>query len=532
MEESLILVDHNDQQIGTGLKLPVHREGLLHRAFSLFIFDRHERLLLQQRAQTKYHSAGLWTNSCCGHPRPGESTAQAAHRRLEEEMGFDCPLEKVATLIYKAQVPGDLVEHEFDHIYIGRFDGDPQVNPDEASHWRWIETSELLQWIDTEPEAFTTWFKTILNAPTCQLEQWKSRANPNLQIDPVHYQDQILAQVSRTFALTIPQLPAELYPAVTNAYLLCRIADTIEDEPGLTAGQKRHYENAYLDAVSGRADAQDFSDDLSLWLTDQTLQAERDLVRHLPQVLAVHHTLKPSQRAAIVQCLSVMSRGMSEFQENAGLRGLATHQELDRYCYCVAGVVGTLLTELFIDFDPTLLPQRENLHRLALSFGTGLQLTNIVKDQWDDRQRGACWLPRDLLAKHGVQLAQLNAGQDDPHYAQALAELIGTAHSHLQRALQYTLLIPARHTGIRRFNLWTIGLALLTLRHVHKHPARTVKVSHAEVAWIMRLTRMSQRSDLGLRMLYKIASRKLPMTPLGAEWQSPPCVEKVAVDNS
>ncbi|RON55741.1 phytoene synthase [Pseudomonas frederiksbergensis] len=341
-------------------------------------------------------------------------------------------------------------------------------------------------------------------------------------MDPVRYQDQILAQVSRTFALTIPQLPAELYPAVTNAYLLCRIADTIEDEPGLTAGQKRHYENAYLEVISGRADAQDFSDDLSLWLTDQTLQAERDLVRHLPQVLAVHHALKPSQRAAIVQCLSVMSRGMSEFQENAGLRGLATHQALDRYCYCVAGVVGTLLTELFIDFDPTLLSQRENLHRLALSFGTGLQLTNIVKDQWDDRQRGACWLPQDLLAKHGVQLAQLNAGQDDPHYAQALAELIGTAHSHLQRALQYTLLIPARHTGIRRFNLWTIGLALLTLRHVHKNPARTVKVSRAEVAWIMRLTRMSQRSDLGLRMLYKIASRKLPITPLGAEWQSPP----------
>ncbi|MFJ7797279.1 isopentenyl-diphosphate Delta-isomerase [Pseudomonas sp. NPDC096950] len=522
MDESLILVDHNDQQIGTGHKLPIHSEGLLHRAFSLFIFDRHGRLLLQRRALTKYHSAGQWTNSCCGHPRPGESTDQAAHRRLGEEMGFDCPLEKVTTLIYKAQVPGNLIEHEFDHIFIGRFDGEPLANPDEVSQWQWIETPALLQWIEDEPEAFTVWFKTILDAPACQLELWGLRSRASPDIDPARYQDEILAQVSRTFALTIPQLPAELYPAVTNAYLLCRIADTIEDEPGLSARQKRHYESVYLETVSGCADARGFSEELSLHLTDQTLQAERDLVRHLPQVLAVNRSLKPSQREFILQCLRVMTQGMSEFQENAGLQGLATRQKLDRYCYCVAGIVGTLLTELFIDFDPTLLPQRENLHRLALSFGTGLQLTNIVKDQWDDRLRGACWLPQDLLAKHGVQLAQLNAGQDDPNYARALAELIGTAHSHLQRALQYALLIPARHTGIRRFILWTIGLALLTLRHVHKNPARTVKVSHAEVAWVMRLTRLSQRSDLGLRMLYKIASRTLPVTPLGAEWQSPP----------
>jgi phytoene/squalene synthetase len=302
--------------------------------------------------------------------------------------------------------------------------------------------------------------------------------------------------------------------------LLCRIADTIEDEPGLTARQKRQYENAFLTVVSGEADAQAFSDDLSEHLTDQTLQAEHDLVRHLPQMLTIFHALRPFQQEAILQCLSVMTQGMSEFQENAGVQGLDTSEQLDRYCYCVAGVVGKLLTELFIDFEPALLPQRENLHRLALSFGMGLQLTNILKDQWDDRLRGACWLPRDLLAKHGVQFAQLKAGHNDPLYAQAVAELIGTAHSHLQRALQYALLIPARHTGIRRFLLWNIGLALLTLRNVHKNPLRPVKVSHAGVAWIMLLTRLSQRSDSGLRMLYKIASRALPVTPLEAGWNT------------
>lgn len=520
MEESLILVDRNDQQIGTGHKLPIHREGLLHRAFSLFIFDGQGRLMLQQRALSKYHSGGLWTNSCCGHPRPGESTAQAAHRRLGEEMGFDCPLEEVTTLIYKSEVSGDLIEHEFDHIFIGRFDGEPEVNPEEAAQWRWIETSELLQWIDAEPEAFTVWFKTILSAPACQLEQWRLRAQSDAYVDPTRYQDEILTRVSRSFALTIPQLPPELYPVVTNAYLLCRIADTIEDEPGLTARQKRQYENAFLNVVSGEADAQAFSDDLSEHLTDQTLQAEHDLVRHLPQMLTIFHALRPFQQESILQCLSVMTQGMSEFQENAGVQGLDTSEQLDRYCYCVAGVVGKLLTELFIDFEHALLPQRENLHRLALSFGMGLQLTNILKDQWDDRLRGACWLPRDLLAKHGVQFAQLKAGHNDPLYAQAVAELIGTAHSHLQRALQYALLIPARHTGIRRFLLWNIGLALLTLRNVHKNPLRPVKVSHAGVAWIMLLTRLSQRSDSGLRMLYKIASRALPVTPLEAGWNT------------
>ena len=521
MEESLILVDQNDQQIGTGHKMAIHREGLMHRAFSLFIFDRHGRLLLQQRAQSKYHSAGLWTNSCCGHPRPGETTAQAAHRRLGEEMGFDCVLEEVTTLIYKAEVPGDLIEHEFDHIYIGRFDGELQLNPEEAAQARWIETAELLRWIDAEPQAFTVWFKTILLAPACELEQWKSRAQAGLQIDPVVYQDQILTQVSRTFALTIPQLPAELYPAVANAYLLCRIADTIEDEPGLSVRQKHHYEDGFLNTLAGGAEAQRFSEDLSEQLTEQTPLAERDLVRHLPEVLSVFHSLKPSHRAAIFDCVKVMTEGMSEFQENAGVQGLATHQQLDRYCYCVAGVVGTLLTDLFIDYDPTLLPHKTRLHHLALSFGMGLQLANILKDQADDRKRGISWLPQDLLARHGVEVSQVQSAPNELLYAQAVDELIGTAHSHLQRALDYALLIPGRHAGIRRFMLWNIGLALLTLRNVHKNPTRPVKVSHAGVAWIIGSTRLLQRSNGGLRVLYKLAARGLPLTPLEAEWHVP-----------
>lgn len=319
--------------------------------------------------------------------------------------------------------------------------------------------------------------------------------------EALRYQDEILPQVSRTFALTIPQLPAELAAAVTNAYLLCRMADTIEDEPGLSREQKQHYQRAYLDTVMGAAHDGHLSDELSGHLTDQTLAAERDLIRHLPLVLAANRTLNPAQRQAIRDCLSVMTQGMLDFQDT-GLNGLNSREDLDRYCYCVAGVVGEMLTELFIDFDPSLAVHRDRLCQLGVSLGNGLQLTNILKDQEEDRARGVSWLPRDLLADH------------DSH-PKAVEELIGTAHAHLRRALQYVMIIPTRHTGIRRFMVWTLGLALLTLRRVRKSPGAAVKVSRAEVRRVMHLTRLSQRSNLGLRLLYKIASHRLPLTPLG-----------------
>lgn len=327
--------------------------------------------------------------------------------------------------------------------------------------------------------------------------------------DGYRYQDEILPRVSRTFALTLPQLPAELYPAMANAYLIFRMADTIEDESSLSPSHKQHYQRLYLEAVTGTADAKALSDELSGLLTDQTLQAERDLIKHMPWVLAVYRTLKPMHREAILDCLTVMTRGMAEFQGKVSLLGLASREELDRYCYCVAGVVGEMLTELFVNYEPELVAHRTTLLRLAVSFGAGLQLTNIVKDQGEDRLRGVCWLPQDLLAEH-----------DSP--ALAIEELIGTAHTHLKQALQYALLIPARHTGIRRFVLWTTGLALLTLRRAQRNPGAAIKVSHAEVKWVMRLTRLSQRSDLGLRLLYKIAAYNLPVTPLGPKWQAPP----------
>lgn len=173
MEEMLIIVDHKDNPIRSEGKIAVHQQGLLHRAFSIFIFDSKGRLLLQQRAYGKYHSAGLWTNSCCGHPRWEENTDEAASRRLREEMGFSTRLKKVYSFTYHAKVPGNLIEHEFDHIYVGLFDGYPQVNPDEAADWLWIDISQLNHKLKSQPENFTVWFRTIIkNVNSNELEHW------------------------------------------------------------------------------------------------------------------------------------------------------------------------------------------------------------------------------------------------------------------------------------------------------------------------------------------------------------------------
>lgn len=156
--DQVILVNERDEAIGQAEKLAVHRSGALHRAFSVFAFNGQDEMLIQRRADDKYHSAGLWSNTCCSHPRPGEATEAAAHRRLQEEMGFDCPLTQVFGLLYKVQL-GDLYEHEYDHIFIGRYDGHPTPSPEEASAWRWVPVGALADEVDTAPEHFTYWFR-------------------------------------------------------------------------------------------------------------------------------------------------------------------------------------------------------------------------------------------------------------------------------------------------------------------------------------------------------------------------------------
>lgn len=160
--EHVILVDHEDNEIGTMEKMQAHREAKLHRAFSVFVFNSNYELMLHKRADHKYHSGGLWTNTCCSHPRPGETSENAAHRRLVEEMGFDCEISKKFHFTYCRQLDNELTENELDHVFTGIFEGTPSLNPEEVGDWRWINQEELYQSIETEPEIYTEWFKIIV----------------------------------------------------------------------------------------------------------------------------------------------------------------------------------------------------------------------------------------------------------------------------------------------------------------------------------------------------------------------------------
>lgn len=163
MEDILILVDDNDRETGTMGKQEAHVRGLKHRAFSLFIFNDRDELLLQRRAQDKYHTPGLWTNTCCSHPKAGETTEEASHRRLQEEMGFDTHLSPVFTLNYQVAFPDGIIENEYDHVFLGRYSGNPVLNPLEVQESLWISMDEVRSWVAKEPEQFTHWFKLIIS---------------------------------------------------------------------------------------------------------------------------------------------------------------------------------------------------------------------------------------------------------------------------------------------------------------------------------------------------------------------------------
>jgi farnesyl-diphosphate farnesyltransferase len=209
---------------------------------------------------------------------------------------------------------------------------------------------------------------------------------------------------------------------------------------------------------------------------------------------------------------------------------------LDEYCYYVAGVVGDMLTELFCEYSAEIARNRAGMQRLAVSFAQGLQMTNILKDVWEDRSHGACWLPQEVFSRHGVDLARLTAEPFDPRFAAGMVELVAVAHGHLRNALDYTLLIPGRETGIRRFCLWAIGLAVLTLQKINANPRFTagvqVKVSRRAVALTRLSTDIALRNDAALRRLFAFAARGLPLTRVGeARRPTMPPVEQPCVDD-
>ncbi len=163
MEEKVILVNEIDDQLGLMAKMEAHEKGILHRAFSVFIFNKKGELLLQQRALDKYHSPGLWTNTCCSHQRDGESNIEAGRRRLKEEMGFNCDLKELFWFVYRASFDNGLTEHELDHVMIGYHEEDPVVNPEEAASFKWMTLKDVKSDMELQPELYTEWFKIIFN---------------------------------------------------------------------------------------------------------------------------------------------------------------------------------------------------------------------------------------------------------------------------------------------------------------------------------------------------------------------------------
>ncbi|HLF12121.1 MAG TPA: phytoene/squalene synthase family protein [Gammaproteobacteria bacterium] len=332
------------------------------------------------------------------------------------------------------------------------------------------------------------------------------------------YQESILPGVSRTFALTIPVLPEKLAEVVTNAYLLCRLADTIEDDVGLDNQQKSDFHQRFVAVVNGGEAAEPFAAALLPLLSSRVLPAEKDLVQNAAAVIRVTHSFSSAERAALTRCVSVMCSGMPEFQRHKSLQGLEDLQALGAYCYFVAGVVGEMCTELFCLHSPEMGKRREELMRLAVSFGQGLQMTNILKDIWDDRQTQACWLPRSVFGGGTFELERLEELHLSDAFREGLNELIGIAHAHLRNALEYTCMIPKREVGIRKFCLWAIGLAVLTLRKIHRNPAfrsgSEAKVSRRSVKATVFATNLTLMSNRALRMVFARAADGLPLARL------------------
>jgi isopentenyl-diphosphate delta-isomerase len=163
--ESVILVDEQDNAVGTMEKLDAHRRGLLHRAFSILLFNSKGQVLLQKRSKNKYHSGGLWTNTCCSHPLPGETLEEATQRKLLQEMGIDLRTEFAYKFMYRAQLDHGFTEYEYDHVYVGQFNGTPQVNTDEVEDWKYADLHFLREDVEQHPERYTFWFRLILNHP-------------------------------------------------------------------------------------------------------------------------------------------------------------------------------------------------------------------------------------------------------------------------------------------------------------------------------------------------------------------------------
>ena len=328
--------------------------------------------------------------------------------------------------------------------------------------------------------------------------------------DDLAYQRGILPGVSRTFALTIPVLPDTLAVVMTNAYLLCRLADTIEDDPELTHEQKSRFHARFVAVVKGEEDAASFALDLAPLLSERVLPAEHDLVRNTAVVLRVTHGFSAQERAVLTRCVTIMCRGMPEFQRNKSLRGLADPTELAEYCYYVAGTVGCMLTELWHEHARAVGKREfERLWAKCQSFGEALQTVNILKDiAWDAQHENAIYIPALDLKAQGSGHETLLSPEHLEHNHKAVVHFIELARTDLDDALEYTLMIPRRAFRIRAFCVLPLLFAYATLRDLSGSRAMLtvggqVKISRREVKALMIVGLLSLVSNSALRRLVR-----------------------------
>jgi len=339
------------------------------------------------------------------------------------------------------------------------------------------------------------------------------------------YCKSMLPKVSRTFALNISILQGDLYRSILTAYLFCRIVDTIEDAGELDPKTKIKLLHDFSKIIE---DPHYRKETLAEWVEAcravDGSEYDLDLLIHTPRVFQVFDSLPENHRGQIIPSVSRMAQGMAYFQRKftfSALTLLENEDELEEYCYFVAGLVGEMLTNLFFQAIPNLSTKaHETMRRNAVSFGLGLQMTNISKDIIADRSRGWSYVPKSFITQHGLTVEEFNAGTSMDKNLEVLEHLLNKTMGHLQDALAYTLAIPRRETRIRLFCIWPLWMAMETVAVLHGNQALLnsddpVKISRSTVRSILWRTRWLSLSDTLLTLSFgKIQKRaNLPNPP-------------------
>ena len=305
------------------------------------------------------------------------------------------------------------------------------------------------------------------------------------------YQRAILESVSRTFALTIPLLPANLEKVVGNTYLLCRIVDTIEDAVCIDPKTKQMLSTLFVKTVLDSSYSEKFVKESLIALLNHPNHDEKDLIKNIPRVLRVLQSCDEKQRHAVAQCVQIMSEGMSYFHVRQNQAGLEDLKEFEKYCYVVAGVVGEMLTTVFALHSAAFAKAISSKESLAIAFGQALQMTNILKDSPEDRLRGVSWKPK---------------GIDQ-------TELLVIAHQKLEDSLRYIYCIPKSEPGIRQFCFLAFGLAVLTLKQIAKRhqfqESAEVKLTRAQVSRFYIFTKIAVHSNFLMGLFFRLQSGAL-----------------------